>query len=102
MEQNSKENIIKITIPILLVSKMHIAPTKLLGNYVVSGNYDLKENLYGKFQGLNWDDNKEIEKTVAVAEKNKDKKEDLPEKNKRLKKRRYTRNVYQKPKKKLA
>ena len=63
----------RIVIPILLVIKMHIGPTKLLKDDVVTIDYDSEKKLCGRFQSLDWGDNRKIEKAVAGTENKKDK-----------------------------
>ena len=79
---------------------MHIGPARLLEDNAITTNYDSKKRLCGRFPGLDWDDNKKIEKAVANTEDNENIAKDPWEKNKKLKKEKMCKKCLSKAKKK--
>lgn len=86
VDYESEKNIAKIDIPIFLVIKIHIRPTRFLENRASNTKYDLKKRLCKQFKSIDWGNNQKIEKAIAIAKDNKDNAEDFWKKNRKVKK----------------
>lgn len=75
-KEDDNKNTTKITIPILLVIKIYIGPTRLLEDCTITANNNLEGRLYGESQSLDWGDDREIEEAITDAKDNKDKAKD--------------------------
>lgn len=79
--QENRENSLMITGLIFLILYMYIWLTKLLEDSIPNGKFDTDGRLCIGSTGLNWDDSNKIVETIAANKDNKDKEEDLWERN---------------------
>lgn len=69
LRKQSKENITKIVTPVFLVTGMYIGLTRFLEDGALIVIYDINKRFLGGRKSVNWDNNRKIDKVLAIIDK---------------------------------
>ena len=85
LNQQDMENTLIITVPILMVLRMHIGLTRLLENDASNAKFDIYGRLYPGSTGFDWDNSTKIKDAIGADKDDKDEEKNSQERNKQLK-----------------